>query len=338
MRRPAAVLAVDGGNSKTDLLLLDHTGALLAARRTGPTSHQKVGLRRAVRTLKRAVTGLARDAGLPPVWPIAPVGVYCLAGLDLAIDDQQVGEALSRAAFTARRVLRNDTFAVLRAGTDAGWGVALVCGAGMNCVAAAPDGRSIRFPALGAISGDGPDGGQWLGLQALRAAVRATDGRGQASALAATVPRHFGLEDPAALTEALYTRRLPRRRLVELAPVVFAAALGGDTVATRLLEELADELVVFGRAALVRLELQAQAVPIVLGGGLFRSGDDRFLDRVRMGLQQVAPSADIRFLTTPPVMGAALLGFDVLQASPAVLATVRALVPDLPDVDEGGNR
>ena len=48
----------------------------------------------------------------------------------------------------------NDTFAVLRAGTERGWGVAVVCGAGINCVGVSPDGRHARFPALGTITGD----------------------------------------------------------------------------------------------------------------------------------------------------------------------------------------
>ena len=39
----------------------------------------------------------------------------------------------------------NDTFAVLRAGlADSGphWGIGIVCGAGINCVGVAPDGRT----------------------------------------------------------------------------------------------------------------------------------------------------------------------------------------------------
>ena len=50
--------------------------------------------------------------------------------------------------------MRNDTFAVLRAGTDRHWGVGVVCGFGTNCSAVAPDGRVTRFPAVGPISGD----------------------------------------------------------------------------------------------------------------------------------------------------------------------------------------
>lgn len=46
----------------------------------------------------------------------------------------------------------NGTFAVMRSGLDDGppyWGVAVVCGSGINCVAVAPDGRTVRYLALG---------------------------------------------------------------------------------------------------------------------------------------------------------------------------------------------
>jgi N-acetylglucosamine kinase-like BadF-type ATPase len=328
-----AVLAVDGGNSKTDLLLLDARGSVLAGLRTGSTSHQALGLDPAMAALRDAVARLARRAGLPGAAPVAPTGVFCLAGLDLPIDDEQVGGALRREGLTSDAVLRNDTFAVLRAGSPEGWGLAIVCGAGMNGVAVAPDGERVRFPALGAISGDGASGGQWLGLEALGAAVRATDGRGPSTLLAATVPGHFSLERPLDVTEAIYTGRLPEGRLAELAPAVIAAADVGDEPAGALLDRLADEVVVLGRAALTRLGLEHAPVPVVLGGGLFRSGAARFLDRVRDGLLAVAPGADLRFLDAPPVVGAALLGFDHLGADDATIRAVGQLGEEAIDPD-----
>lgn len=321
MGQPAAVLAVDGGNSKTDLALLAASGAVLAALRWGSTSHQVLGMDAAMASLRDAVAEVTTRAGLPAGEPVAEVGSFCLAGLDLPVDDRRLGAALDRAGFAARTLLHNDAFAVLRAGTDVGWGVAVVCGTGMNCVGVTADGREVRFPALGPISGDGPSGGQWLGLQALAMAVRATDGRGRPTALATDVPAHFGLVEPLEVTEAIYTEELSERRLAELAPVVFAGAQAGDEIASHLLDQLADELAVTAGAALTRLALVHVPTPVVLGGGIFRSGDPRFLDRVAAGIRTVAPAADVHVLDAPPVLGAALLGLDVLGAGSEAAAT-----------------
>lgn len=332
--RPA-VLAVDGGNSKTDLLLLDAEGALLASLRWGTTSHQVLGLEAAHAELSAAVAAVAEAAGRPDDRPVADVGAFCLAGLDLPVDDREVGGAVARTGFVATPILRNDTFAVLRAGSDVGWGVALVCGAGMNAVGQAPDGQRVRFPALGAISGDRASGGHWLGEQALGAAVRATDGRGEPTLLAATVPAHFGLDEPADVTAAVYTGLIDEHRLTELAPVVVTAADRGDDVAGQLLDAVADEVVAFARATITRLGMEGP-IPVVLGGGLFRSGSRRFLDRVHTGVLAHAHAADLRVLDAPPVVGAALLGFDHLGAAPEVLARVVARRPGPARVDPAG--
>src|SRR3989442_1008227 len=74
------------------------------------------------------------------------------------------------------------------------------------------------------------------------AAVGARDGRGPRRELERTIPAHFGLTRPAALTRAMYDERIRMDRLGELSPVVFATARGGDPVARAIINRLADEL------------------------------------------------------------------------------------------------
>ena len=73
-----------------------------------------------------------------------------MAGADLPAEERALHRAIDRLGRTARNSVANDTFAILRAGTDEGWGVAVVVGAGINCVGRSPDGRRARFASLGA--------------------------------------------------------------------------------------------------------------------------------------------------------------------------------------------
>jgi N-acetylglucosamine kinase-like BadF-type ATPase len=138
---------------------------------------------------------------------------------------------------------------VLRAGTDDGWGVGLVCGAGINCVAVAPDGREVRFPALGEITGDW-GGGRDVGMSALGAAARSADGRGPRTSLERKVPQFFGLETPDEVAEASHVGRLDGRRMTELPPLVFAEA--STTRRGEIVERLTFEIVAFVRVAPAR--------------------------------------------------------------------------------------
>lgn len=324
-----AVLAVDGGNSKTDLLLVAADGTPLAAV-NGPTvSHQAVGLEAGMARLGRLVGEARRVAGLAPD-ARAEIGVYCLAGADLPRDVRALSAAIGRGGFAARDVVLNDGFAGLRAGTERPWGVAVVCGAGDNAVGIGPDGRTARLASLGSISGDRAGGGT-LGMEALAAAVRARDGRGARTALERLVPDHFGLRRPIAVTEAIYTGRLDQGRLRELAPVVFAAAMGGDVVAREIVDRLADELVTMAGAIIRRLHLTRLDVEVVLSGGVFRTDDVLFRERIAAGIRAIAPRASVRRLAARPVLGAALLGLDRL-AGPDRAAAGQRLRAGLEDV------
>ncbi len=86
---------------------------------------------------------------------------------------------------------------------------------------------------------------------------------------------------------------------------------------------LADEIVAFVRAAVVRLDLQDEAVEVVLGGGIFETTDTAFHTRVAAGVRAAAPRAVLVRLDAPPVLGAALIGLDAEGAPPAAVAALR---------------
>ena len=311
------VLAVDGGNSKTDLALLREDGAVLALVRGGNSSPHHLGLDGTIAMLEQLHTDARARAGLDGD-ARAAVGHLLLAGLDLPVEEERLHAAVD-GRWADRLSVGNDTFAVLRAGTERGWGVAVVCGAGINCVGVGPDGRHVRFPALGAISGDW-GGGYDVGLAALSAAVRSEDGRGPRTALERAVPEHFGLATPGELVEAIHLGRVAQRRIVELPPLVFEAA-AADPIAAAILDRLAAEVLALVRASIERLELGGAAIEVLLGGGMFRTGDGRLLGAIEAGL---GPEVELRVAASEPIVGAALLGLDELGAGPEALARARS--------------
>jgi len=310
-------LAVDGGASKTDLALIRADGALLALARGPQTSPHHLGLDGCLRVLEELL-GEAQASAEGPI----EVAHVMLAGADLPVEERALQEAIDARGWAARISVRNDTFAVLRAGTERGWGVAVVCGAGINCVGVAPDGRHARFPSLGAITGDWGGGGD-VGVAALSAAVRSEDGRGPRTSLERAVPAHFGLGSPLEVAEAIHLGTLGERRLLELAPLVLAESRD-DAVAGELVDRLAAEVVAFARVALTRLDLTQAEVEVILGGGLMRAGNGRLQAGIEEGLHAVGPGIVTRVVAEPPIVGAALLGLDDLGAPAAARERARA--------------
>jgi N-acetylglucosamine kinase-like BadF-type ATPase len=312
---PGGVLAIDAGNSKTDVALVAADGTVLGTARGGGFQPPVVGTEAAVSALSRIVLRAADDAGFGPTDGrlLAEHTSGCLANADLPVEERQLQTAVHAYGWARTTMVANDTFAILRAGVDEPRGVAVVCGAGINCVGMLPDGRTARFPAIGRISGDW-GGGAGLAEEALFHAARAEDGRGGATALATTLPAYFGLDSMYALIEALHLGTIPAGRRYELTPVLFATSDAGDLVARSILDRQAEEIVALAAVALDRLGLLDEEVDVVLGGGVLAARNPYLMDSITDRLTTRAPKARPHVVTAPPVLGAALMGLDHVGA------------------------
>ncbi|MFF3454261.1 N-acetylglucosamine kinase [Streptomyces sp. NPDC002730] len=320
----AAVLAIDAGNSKTDIAFVGDDGSVLVSSRGPGFQPPKVGVGAALDVLGTTVgealaKARAHGAAIDGVEHVSA----CLANADLPVEERELTAALHAREWGRTTEVRNDTFAILRAGVDEPRGVAVVCGAGINCVGMLPDGRTARFPAIGKISGDW-GGGSGLAEEALWFAARAEDGRGEPTALARTLPAHFGLDSMYALIEALHLEHIPSARKHELTPVLFATSAEGDPVARSLVHRLAEEVVAMSTVALARLDLLDEEAPVLLGGSVLAARHPELDEHIGKLLAAKAPKAVIEVVTAPPVLGAALLGLDHIGASPETRARLRA--------------
>jgi N-acetylglucosamine kinase-like BadF-type ATPase len=314
-------IAVDGGNSKTDVALVREDGEVVATARGPGSSPYHLGVEGALDVIGGLLLGMG--GGLP-----VEAAELLLAGVDFPVEERAVRVGLERRGWAQRVSVDNDTFAVLRAGTDARQGVAVVCGAGINCVGVAPDGRQARFRALGWTTGDwggGPD----VGRDAVFAAARSEDGRGPKTVLETAVPAHFGLTTPSELAEAVHFGRIDDARAMELAPIVFAAA-ADDPVAAEIVDHLAAEVVALARVAITRLGLEREPVEVVLGGGLLRHPTTGLLGAISRGLAEVGPAITVHATSAPPILGATFLALDALGAEPPAYERARVTMEVVP--------
>jgi N-acetylglucosamine kinase-like BadF-type ATPase len=328
-----AVLAIDGGNSKTDAALVAEDGTLLASARGPGINAHITGIDQTMLVLDAVVKQAAarldprhRADGVPSGW-IARHTVACLANADLPEEEAEHAAAVQAQGWSATATVVNDTFAILRAGladgADSQWGVGVVCGAGINAVGVAPDGRVMRYLALGTISGDW-GGGHGLGLEMLWHAIRAEDGRGRETALTGYLTGHFGVERVEEVTIGVHQGKIGHDDLTALAPLLLRAADEGDPVAVAVVSRLADEISVMSITAMRRLGLTGLATPVVLGGGVITARNQPLLSGITRRLAEAAPAAEVRVIEVPPVAGAALLGLDQVNAPPAAAADLRA--------------
>jgi N-acetylglucosamine kinase-like BadF-type ATPase len=314
-------VAIDGGNSKTDLVVGASDGSVLAFVRGAGSSPDRLGVDGSISVVNGLMVTALNTAGVTPDLVMA-----YLAGIDLPIEVDTYRKAVDDAGWAPTHIVDNDLFALLRAGTGDPNAIAVICGAGINCVGRRNDGTTARFPALGDISGDW-GGGHHLAMLALWHAARGEDTRGPVTALTDAVRRHFGSPSVEEVGNAVHLGQIDRLRIDELCPVLFAVAETGDPLAVEVVATQAREIVGMARVAAQRLDLTDKPHTIVLGGGVLTARHALLNDAVAAGLAKVAPHGAIEIVADRPVTGAALLALDTWgPVPPALEARIRSEV------------
>jgi N-acetylglucosamine kinase-like BadF-type ATPase len=315
MRETGLLLAVDGGGTKTQALVTDLQGKVLA-RGLGPGSNvHNVGFDESCKAVTTAIDGALlqivglRSAGGGQSWRGAAIAAACfgLAGVDAPEDEAEISRWVRQQTIAERFMVVNDAELVLAGGTPEGWGVALISGTGSVCLGRAANGRAVRVGGWGPLLSDEGSGYE-IASHALRAVARAVDGREQAPALVNAVLRHWSMRDPSSLIRFVHAPTTTTAEIAALAPVVVEQAQHGDTVARGILERAARELAGQVKTVIERLKLSRP--PLALAGGMLRGAL-----REAVVEQIGAAIASVTYVADPP-LGAVVLARRLLATPP----------------------
>lgn len=301
------VVGVDGGGTKTRVLVADETGKTIveaegpaSAVRPGQADHSATVI---ADTVRRALGGA--ELGL-----IAP-RVLCVgvAGVGREPERQALWQALAAMEIADEVVVHADATIALDDAFSDGVGVLLIAGTGSVAFGRGPTGTTARCGGWGPNIGD-EGSGAWIGRRALSVVTAASDGREPDTALTGAILTAAQVNDVDDLIA--WAAAATPAALATLAPAVISEADAGDLRANAILSMAAEELVLHVRALARQLFMDERAaVPVALTGGLLRRGAP-----LRKRLEQRMKSA---------VPGAQVQGGDVDAARGAVRDALRIL-------------
>lgn len=273
-RSPGLVLGLDGGGSRCAAVLGRWADGWLdvLGRGAGGTANPRVaGHETARESLLTAIHAAFADAGIDA----CPVAAACfgLAGVGLAADRDAVLAWATHLPVATTVIVVPDGMLPFADGEAEPWGIVLIAGTGSLALARrrgdplAAESVADRCGGWGPVLGD-EGSGYALGLSALKAAMRAADGRGPATILREAVTRRFAVTEPAELVAKLHAPGVGRREIADVAREALAAANVGDAVATALVVGAATDLAVHVRSLVERNEFAAGVFPLRCTGGL----------------------------------------------------------------------
>lgn len=289
------MLSVDGGATKTDMVLFYADGHVIGRIIGGPSNSSEIGFERSVRTIKDLSERLLAphggvDASLCSVYAgVAGGGI----GENKAKYRRFLKSAFPNASFVSNG---SDAINALNSGVRKGGGIVLVAGTG-SVVYARENGVIHQVGGWGHLLGD-EGSGYDIGRMGLRRALQALDGRAEATSMTEAFARKFGQRVDKAIP-SIYEGG--KRLISSFAPIVFDEAAAGDAAAMEILGESAGQL---ARLVLSGCRfLKKRPFPTVFSGGLF-NGDDGMLEKM------ILDALDERFIHVrpkfPPVYGSAI--------------------------------
>ena len=255
MSGPPLCLGVDGGATRSRARLRDASGKALAEA-SGSAANIHVDFAAAIAVLRAVVGEIVDKAGLTGADRARIAIGFGLAGIEDAGDAARVVEAFP--GFRLVRAANDATTACIGAHAGADGGL-VIAGTGSAAIARVK-GRETIIGGRGFTLGDGGAGAH-IGLDAMRAAMRAFDGLGPASALTEDIIGRFG-GDPVAMMR--WARDARPGDFGALAPSVFRRAAEGDRIALDIAAAAARAIGALTRGVVA---LGAERVALVGGAG-----------------------------------------------------------------------
>jgi N-acetylglucosamine kinase-like BadF-type ATPase len=299
------VIGIDGGGTKTQVALLRLNGELASHDETGPSNYHNVGVKQARRTLEEACMKVIRKAGIDA--KDVEIVVASLAGLDCSLDYKAMEEAVE--GFPIGRImLVHDSMAALYA-TNAGKESAIIiAGTGSATAGINSRGEYARAGGWGYILGD-EGSGFYLAKRGIVAALLEYEERGARTMITSLLLKKFNAKTPDEIIWHIYTGGMGVTEFAKLAPIVTEAALNGDEVAVRIMQDAGRELANTVSGVIKRLKMEDDEFPIGLIGGVFKAGR-LVTGPLEEAVHTVAPKAYLTAPRFPPVAGSSLIALE----------------------------
>ncbi len=296
------ILGIDGGGTKTQLLLADQLGQELAQADVGPTSLVAAGQKKAKQNLAKGLTQVT--SSIEEADYTIEMAIFGLASVDTESEEAAAAEIFQplMSQFNVEQfAILNDAVLALVNGTDRDNAIVLISGTGSNCYGENDQGTTAKAGGLDYLLSDEGSGYE-IGRHVLKAVVNSYDGRGPTTVLKKLVLDYFNIDRVPDLKTKVYQPDLSKSQIAQVSPLLFKAMKQDDAVAQMIFEHAVDELWLMIATVTAKLDLTDKKFDLVLGGSIATSTP--MIQALNRQLKQNFPRAELILPHQPAVYGA----------------------------------
>jgi len=308
------ILGVDGGATKTFVQITDISGKVISESKYSSSNFKSVGIESARENIGKAILKAIESIKHSNkfTFKYACLG---LAGNDSAMDDDTYRKIIFDSDIKdyidpARTLICNDTRVGLAAGSNSKNRIIIICGTGSSCFGINEEGKEAKANGWDYILGD-EGSGYDIGLKALRACIRAYDGRGEKTLLSRIIIEDLKIKNIPDLVDWTYSSTFFKNKIATLARTVCATAEKGDKISAKILEEAALEAVNSITVVAHKLNLVDKEFDLVFVGKVFKC-EKYFKSIIIEKIKDKFKKVNFIPLTEKPVQGAIKLALQNL--------------------------
>jgi len=303
------VIGVDGGGTKTEFVLLDYSGNVIGKLKGESTNYQVIGGKKLKEEILDGFTKIMN------ITNISPNKINCvflgLAGAGRKNDQEEIIALFSDTEFSGKILVDSDAMAALAGAFGTGPGIIIISGTGAICFGKNNEGKVVRSGGWGYLLGD-EGSGYFMGHEAIIAALKDLDGRGDKTKLRNRLEEHFKLTTIDQIIPYIYQEKIDRVAIADLALIVFEMANQGDAIAEQIVRRTGRELGILAKAVAHQLYFENNEIKVALIGSMFKQ-KEMFINEISKELYEISWNVEISDPMFEPQYGAALLALQKVE-------------------------
>lgn len=299
-------IGVDGGGTKTEVVLITRSGNIIARIKGGSTNFQALGGAKLKQEIMSLFEKLLKKTNL---LDSKVVHIYLgLAGAGRKSDQKTIKELFHDTEYKNKISIDSDAIIALAGAFSNRPGIILIAGTGAICFGKNIKGDIVRSGGWGYLLGD-EGSGYYIGREAIMAALKDFDGRGDTTALKKILIAKYNLESIDQIIPLIYQNKLDRVEIANIAPIVFEEAKKDDAICRQIIKQAGKELGRLGKAVAIRLGFSDDKIKIALIGSIFNQ-QEMLINEICKELFEISWNIELTEPEFEPALGACILAME----------------------------
>jgi len=272
MSTKSFLMAVDGGATKTTLVLYSTTGQKLFEKTSTGTNFHAIGTGK----VERVISELLLESHDAVQYDKLAIAVFAMAGIDTEHDLTTMKEIISNAfekvaIHCDKIIVENDVLSALIGVTGGKPGALILSGTGSIAYAMDRQGNIVRVGGYGHRAAD-EGSGYWIGQQIIRAVVQYEDGRIHTpTILKELLYKKLQVKNLEEMLAWLYHPNYSNAQVASISSILIEAVQLGDEIALEIADKAASELAILAMATLEKLDTISPPFTMYLNGGILQN-------------------------------------------------------------------